>query len=68
MLPPPPAFLEPALVQLFLHHKVAGRNIFIHIQLNESGYSLNGFQMTGITLTVFLRTFKKTYFNTYIGT
>lgn len=40
-------FLETALIQLFLHDKLVVRNIFLLIQPNESGYSLNSFQMTG---------------------
>lgn len=73
MLPLPSVFclfvcLETALIQLFLPHKLADRNIFLQIQPNESGYSLYGFQMTDITLIIFLRTFKKSYCSTYIGT
>lgn len=68
MTPPSHVVLEAALIQLFLHDKLVVRSIFLLMQLNESGYSLNSFQMTRITLIVSLRTLNPLFFNTYIGT
>lgn len=64
LTPPSHIFLEAVKIHLFLHGKLVVRIIFLFIQLNESGYNMCCFQVTGIIFITSLRISKILFLNT----